>query len=148
MSMDIAPDKHYEIRYGRDPDEHLARGVTDAKKPVLKEMYIAAQCIVAGHRFVLASLPSGRFDENAAKVKELLEICTGYGIRLGTVMLDREFHFTEAMSALDGAGVTYLIPCVSQGYAPRAMLEYLAGTRLRVSDAVITKDRYTSCRYT
>ena len=52
------------------------------------------------------------------------------------------------MSALDKAGVTYLIPCVSQGYALRAILEYLAGERLRVSDAVITKDCHTSCRYT
>ncbi len=62
MPMDVAPDKHYEIRYNRDPDEHPVRGVTGAKKPVLKEMYIAVQCIVAGHRFVPASLPLGRFD--------------------------------------------------------------------------------------
>ena len=57
MPMDIAPDKHYEIRYDRDPDEHLVRGITDGKRPVSKEMYIAAQCIVAGHRFVLACPP-------------------------------------------------------------------------------------------
>ena len=55
MPMDIAMDKHYEIRYDRDPDEHpVGGGVTGSKKPVLKEMYIAAQCIVAGHRFVPA----------------------------------------------------------------------------------------------
>ena len=130
------------------PDEHPVRGVTGSKKPVLKETYIAAQCIVAGHRLVLASLSFGQFDENAAKVKELPEICTGYGIRPGTVMLDREFHSTGVMSAPDRAGVTYLIPCVSQGYAPGAIPEYLAGERLRVSDAAITKDRCTSCRYT
>ena len=111
-------------------------------------MYIATQCIVAGHRFVLASLPFGQFDENVAKVRELLEICTGYGIRLGTVMLDREFHSSEVMSAPDKVGVTYLIPCVSQRYALGAILEYLAGTRLRVLDAVITEGYYTSCRYT
>ena len=148
MPMDVASDKHYEIRYEWDLDEHPVRGVADSKKPILKEMYIAARCSVAGHRFVLASLPFGQFDENAARVRDLLEICTGYGIRLDTVMLDREFHSTEVMSALDRAGVTYLIPCVSQGYALGAILEYLAGARLRVSDAMITKDRHTFCRYT
>ena len=143
-----SPRTSITIRYDRDPDEHLVRGVTGSKKPVLKETYIAAQCIVAGHRFVLACLPFGRFDENVAKVRELPEICTGYGIRPGTVMLDREFHSTGVMSAPDRAGVTCLIPCVSHGYAPGAIPEYLAGKRLRVSDAAITKDRCTSCRYT
>ena len=148
MPMDIAIDKHYEIRYDRSPDEHLVRGVTDAKKPVSKEMYIAAQCIVAGHRFVLACLPFGQFDDNASKVKELLGICRGYGIRLGTVMLDREFHSTEVMSVLDEAGVTYLIPCVNRGNVPEAVHEFVKGRRGRVSTAVITKDYNTSCTYT
>ena len=34
MPLDIAPDKHYEIRYDRDPDEHLIRGIIDGKRPV------------------------------------------------------------------------------------------------------------------
>ena len=63
-------------------------------------------------------------------------------------MLDSEFHSPEVISALDKVGVTYMIPCVSHGYALGAIPEYPAGTRLRVSDAVITGDCHTSCRYT
>ena len=100
MPMDIAPDRHYEIRHDRDPDEHPVRGITGGKRPVSKEMYIAARCIVAGHRFVPACLPFGRFDDNASKVREIPEICRGYGIRLGTVMPDRKFHPAEVMSVL------------------------------------------------
>ena len=148
MPMDIAIDKHYEIRYDRSPDEHLVRGVTDAKKPVSKETYIAAQCIVAGYRFILACLPFGQFDDNASKVRELIGICRGYGIRLGTVMLDREFHSTEVITVLNEEGVTYLIPCVNRGNVPEAVHEFVEGRRGRVSEEVITKDRHTSCRYT
>lgn len=146
--LDVAIDKHHEIRYDRKPDEHLVRGVDGAGKPVLKEVYITAQCVAAGHRLVLACLPFGQLDDNESAVAELVRICLGYGIRLGTVMLDREFHATGPMQALERGDTTYLIPCVNRDHVVRILRECAEGRRGRVSEAVITKDRRTSCRYT
>ena len=148
MPMDIAIDKHYDpVRpvSGRAPGAgRNRRQETRLKGDVYR------RTVHRGRTQVRPGLspPFGQFDDNASKVKELLGICWGYGIRLGTVMLDREFHSTEVMSVLDEAAVAYLIPCVNRGNVPEAVHEFVKGRRGRVSTAGITKDCNTSCTYT
>ena len=110
-------------------------------------MYIIIHCVVAGERLVLGALPVSAGNDNYRLVEALIRACQERGIRLGVVMLDREFFNTRVIKVLENVGVTYLMPCPDHGYVHEAK-EFVAGRRERVSDAVIPRDRNTSADYT
>ena len=135
-------------RWDSKPGAELVRGAIRDDRRAYAEVYIIIHCVVAGERLVLGFLPFTSDDDNYKCVEALIRACQERGIRLGTVMQDREFFDTRVIQAEEAAGVTYLMPCPDTPYVRRAKKEFLAGERGRVSKGVITRDRSTSAEYT
>ena len=146
--LDACVDKTGSKRWDSKPGPELVRGTIRDDRRAYAEVYIVIHCVVAGERLVLGVLPVSAGDDNYRLVEALIRACQERRIRLGVIMLDREFFDTRVIKVLEDAGVTYLIPCPDHGYAHEAKKEFVAGKRERVSDAVITRDLNTSANYT
>ena len=146
--LDACIDKTGLKRWDSEPGPELVRGAIRGDRRAYAEVYIIIHCVVAGERLVLGALPVSAGDDNYRLVEALIRSCQERGIRLGTVMLDREFFDTRVVRVLKNAGVTYLMPCANHGYAREAKRKFVEGRRERVSDAVITRDSGTSEAYT
>ena len=77
-------------------------------------------------------------EEKADFVRKTAGSARRAGVRLGTVLLDREFFATGAISALKGAGVKYLMPCRNTGGVAGAIGEFAVGSRGREPRAVLS----------
>ena len=146
--LDVCIDKTGHRRWDSKPGEELVRGTIRGDRKAYAEVYIIMHSVVAGRRLVLGALPVSAGDSNYSHVEALIRACQERGIRLGTVMMDREFFDTRVISAVESAGATYLVPCRDTDRVLEAKREFLAGKRERVSDAVITRDHNTSAAYT
>ena len=69
----------------------------------------------------------------AEMVTALLDMCRKNGIRVGTLLLDREFYSTEIMNQLDARDITWLMPAVKNGAIKEEIAKFERGERGPVS---------------
>ena len=146
--LNVCIDKTGHRRWDSKPGEELVRGTIRGDRKAYAKVYIIMHSTVAGKRLVLGAFPFSAGDDNYKHIEALIRACQERGIRLGTVMMDREFFDTRVISTVEAAGIPYLVPCRDTDYVLEAKREFLAGKRERVSQAVITRDHNTSAAYT
>lgn len=146
--IDVCVDKTASKRWDGEPGAELVRGAIRGDRKAYAEVYIIMHCVVAGKRLVLGVFPFSSGDVNYKHVEALIRACQERGIRIGKIMMDREFFDTRIVNVANAANVTYLMPCRDTAYVLNAKREFLAGKRGRVSEGVITRDRDTSATYT
>ena len=146
--IDVCVDKTASKRWDGEPGAELVRGAIRGDRKAYAEVYIIMHCIVAGKRLVLGVFPFSSGDANYRHIEALIRACQERGIRIGKIMMDREFFDTRVVNVANAADVKYLMPCPDTAYVLNAKMEFLAGTRGRVSQGVITRDRDTSAAYT
>ena len=81
-------------------------------------------------------------------VSALLDMCEDNNIRVGTLLLDREFFSVRVIGVLDRAGVGYLMPCTNTDGVVAAIREFAAGRRPAVSTHTIRKSKNEYATYT
>ncbi len=147
--LDVAIDFHNIRRFDKKPGPELVRGGDKASKSkAFYETYCTIQCLVDGQRLTLGMFPYTSADSHAVAVRALLASCREHGVRLGKVMMDREFFSQSMVSLLQESGVKWLMPCPNTPYVIRALADFEAGRRERASDAVITSSGGLKCPYT
>ena len=146
--LDVCVDKTATKRWDHEPGAELVRGAIRGDRKAYAEVYIIMHCVVAGKRLVLGVFLFSAGDDNYKHVEALIRACQERGIRLGRLMMDREFFDTRIVNVAEAAHVKYLMPCRDTACVLKAKREFLAGKRGRVSQGVITRDSNTSATYT
>ncbi len=146
--IDMAIDFHCIKRYDKKPGEELIRG--GDKKSMTKafyETYATIHCVVAGQRLVVGVIPYVPNQTHAEAVSKLLEICSGHGLRIGVLTLDRGFYSTAVISCLQKAGFKWIMPCPNTPHVKDALSEFAAGSHGEKSKATITRTAKDECEY-
>ena len=66
-------------------------------------------------------------------VAALLDMCEGNSIRMGMLLLDREFYSAQIIDLLDSRGITWLMPAVKNDTIKEAVAKFKKGEREAVS---------------
>lgn len=143
--IDIAIDMHLIPRYDKTIDKHITRSKPKAGTCHF-ERYITIQCVVPECRLVIGHLQMPATAIIEVFVRKIIDFVQDIGIRLGTVMLDREFFTSGVIKTLDELNIKYLIPCVNTSSVKKAIEEFATSKRPRVSKFVI-KGTNTSAPY-
>ena len=129
----VALDMHKICRYDRTRGEELTRSKYE-NGTMYFERYMSVQCADEGAHLNLGALPVYMLDSVPEKVRQILAGCTGRGIRIRLVLLDREFFTVDAIRALNELGLDYLMPCSNRPGVVSAIREFAGGTRTAVSE--------------
>ena len=129
----VALDMHKICRYDRTRGEELTRSKYE-NGTMYFERYMSVQCADEGAHLNLGALPVYMLDSVPEKVRQILAGCTGRGIRIRLVLLDREFFTVDAIRALNDLGLDYLMPCSNRPGVVSAIREFAGGTRTAVSE--------------
>ena len=78
----------------------------------------------------------------------MISQCGRGGVRIRTVLLDREFFSVRVIGALERAGIGYLMPCPNTDGVVGAIREFAAGMRPAVSTHTIRRSRNEYATYT
>ena len=137
--MDMAADFHNVRRYDKKPKEELIRGGDKASRTkMFCETYATLSCVVAGQRIIVAMLPFTPGQTHAEALAGLLEICSGHGLEIGVLTLDRGFYSTAVISCLQEADFDWIMPCPNTPHVKDGLSEFDAGERGEQSKATIT----------
>ena len=128
QKIDIATGMHLVPRYGREHGKELVRAKARGQTGLF-ERHITMHCIVPSGRLALAVFHMPAPGEKADFMRKTVDSARRAGVRLGTVLLDREFFATGVISALKGAGVKYLMPCRNTGGVVEVIGGFAAGNR-------------------
>lgn len=94
---------------------------------------------MAGQRLIVGVIPYVPGRTHAEAVSGLLEICSGHGIEMGVLTLDRGFYSTAVISCLQEAGIDWIMPCPNTPHVKGSISEFDAGQRGERSKATITR---------
>ena len=131
--VDIAIDFHDVCRYDKDPDMRFMRYSKHKNGTHLFNTLASVHCVTEGCRACLGVLMRTRDTFPADAVAALLDMCKNNGIRVRTLLLDREFYSAEIMNLLEKRDVTWLMPAVKTDTVKRAISEFEKGERGAVS---------------
>ena len=131
--VDIAIDFHDICRYDKDPNMKFMRHSKHKNGTHLFNTLASVHCVTEGCRACLGVLVRTRETFPADAVAALLDMCGNNGIRVRTLLLDREFYSAEIMNLLEKRGVTWLMPAVKTDTIKRAISEFERGERGAVS---------------
>ena len=108
--LTLAIDLHLIPRYDRNRGEEL---ITSRYKNGTKyfEGYITVQCVDKKVHLILGVLPIETKKNIHLPVKDILQICQKYGIKIRVVLFDREFFTTGTISLMNQLDIGYLMPC-------------------------------------
>ena len=104
------------------------------------ERYITAQCVKAGSQITVAAAHMPALSDTAKFVDRVINQCGKGGVRIRTVLLDREFFSVGVIGVLEQAGVGYLMPCPNTTGVVGAIREFAAGQRPAVSTHMPSAD--------
>lgn len=127
-----ALDKHKLPRYDQKLEPFLTRGEHDRGTTVF-ETYITLQSVDEGKKAQIACEHVGHFDENPDLVEKLVKGARNQGIKLGLLLMDREFFSVPVVSRLKKLRQTFLMPCKKTAGIKKAILEYASGKREYIS---------------
>ena len=95
-------------------------------------------CTVEGSRAFLGATLARRMDSLQDTVSKLIDGCTKKGIRIGMLIVDREFFSTGVIGALKSKNIQFLMPATQTKGIKKAISEFEAGKRDAVSQHVLT----------
>ena len=95
-------------------------------------------CTVKGFRDFLGATIVRRMDSLQDTVSKLIDGCTKKGIRIGMLIVDREFFSTGVIGALKSKNIQFLMPATQTKGIKKAISEFEAGKRGAVSQHVLT----------
>jgi hypothetical protein len=127
-----AIDKHKLPRYDQKLEPFLTRGEHNSGTTVF-ETYITLQSVDEGRRAQIACDHVGHFDENPDLVEKLVKGARNQGIKLGLLLMDREFFSTLVIARLNRLRQVFLMPCKKTAGIKKAILEYVSGNREYIS---------------
>ena len=131
--VDIAIDFHDICRYDVNPDMKYMRYSKHKNGTNLFNTIASVHCVTEGSRACLGVLMRTRNMFPIDAVTALLDMCKASGIRIRTLLLDREFYSTGVMSLLNRRGITWCMPAVKTDTVKRAISEFEKGNRDSVS---------------
>ena len=102
----VAIDFHDVCRYDKDPDMKFMRQSKHKNGTHLFNTLASVHCVTEGCRACLGVLVRTRDIFPADAVAALLDMCENNGIRMRTLLLDREFYSAEIMNLLEKRGIT------------------------------------------
>lgn len=127
-----AIDKHKVPRYDQKLEPFLTRGEHDRGTTVF-ETYITLQSVDEGKRAQIACEHVGHFDENPDLVEKLVKGARNQGIKMGLLLMDREFFSIRVITRLNMLRQIFLMPCKKTAGIKKAILEYASGKREYIS---------------
>ena len=137
--IDMAADFHNVRRYDKKPKEELIRGGDKKSRTKMYcETYATLSCVVAGQRIIVGMIPYVPGQTHAEAVSGLLEICSGHGLEIDVLTLDRGFYSAAVISCLQEAGIDWIMPCPNTPHVKDSISEFDAGQRGERSKATIT----------
>ena len=131
--VDIAIDFHDICRYDKNPDMKFMRYSRHKNGTHLFNTLPASIASLKGARACLGVLMRTRDVFPANAVAALLDMCRNNGIRVRTLLPDREFYSAVMMNLLDARGITWLMPAVKTDTVKTAIAEFGRGERGAVS---------------
>ena len=134
---DLAIDMHLIPRYDDKYNENLIRAKSK-KGAETFERYVSIQVITPGMRLVLGVLHMPALADTSDFVGMLLAKVRNLGVKIGTVMADREFFSVDVIKRFEEMNVTYLIPCRNTSVVKEALDEFSDKNRDRVSKLWLT----------
>lgn len=127
-----AIDKHKLPRYDQKLEPFLTRGEHDRGTTVF-ETHITLQSVDEGKRAQIACEHVSHFDENPDLVEKLVKGARNQGIKMGLLLMDREFFSTHVITRLNRLQQTFIMPCKKTAGIKKAILEYASGNRQYIS---------------
>ena len=131
--VDLAIDFHDICRYDKNPNMKFMRHSKYKNGTHLFNTLATVHCVTEGSRACLGALLRTAETPKAEMVTALLDMCRKNGIRVGTLLLDREFYSTEIMNQLDARDITWLMPAVKNGAIKEEIAKFERGERGPVS---------------
>ena len=131
--VDVAIDFHDICRYDKNPDIKFMRYSKHKNGTHLFNTLASVHCVTEGCRACLGVLVRTRDTFPTDAVAALLDMCGNNGIRVRTLLLDREFYSAEIMNLLEKRGITWPMPAVKTDTVKRAISEFERGERGAVS---------------
>ena len=145
--MDLAIDMHLIPRWDAKKTADLTRSKMKSGTTWF-ERYITAQCVKAGSQITVAAAHMPALSDTAGFVEKVINQCGRGGVRIRTVLLDREFFSVGVIGVLERAGVGYLMPCPNTDGVVGAIREFAAGRRPAISTHTIRRSRNEYITYT
>ena len=108
--MDLAIDMHLIPRWDAKKTANLTRSRMKSGTAWF-ERYMTAQCVKAGSQITVAAAHMPALADTAGFVEQVINQCGKGGVRIRTVLLDREFFSVGVIGVLGRGGVGYLMPC-------------------------------------
>ena len=103
------------------------------------ERHITVQCVNGDMQLVLGchTVPAGYSIPDM--IQDMAGMCRDAGASINLIMLDKEFFSAAILEALDKSNVNYLIPCTDTPDVAKALDEFAAGRRSKVSENHLTE---------
>ena len=136
--VNIAIDFHDVCRYDKNPNMKFMRHSRYKNGTCLFNTLGSVHCVTEGSRACLGVLPRTRGMFPVQAVSALLDMCEENNIRVGTLLLDREFYSTKIMDLLEARDITWLMPAVKNDTVKDAIAEFEKGKRGAVSTHCIS----------
>ena len=136
--VDVAIDKHLIPRYDKICD--MLNILNSKYKNGTHHFNCLAtiNCIMDGSRAFIGATLVRRADCLSDIVSQLIDGCTKKGIKIGMMMVDREFFSTSVIGTLQSKNVRFLMPATKTKGVKKAIKEFKAGKRDAVSQHVLT----------
>lgn len=106
------------------------------------------ECVKAGSQITVVAAHMPALADTAGFVDRVINQCGKGGVRIRTVLLDREFFSVGVIRMLERAGVGYLMPCPNTDGVVGAIREFAAGRRPAVSTNTIRRSKNEYVTYT
>lgn len=106
------------------------------------------ECVKAGSQITVVAAHMPALADTAGFVDRVINQCGKGGVRIRTVLLDREFFSVGVIGVLERAGVGYLMPCPNTDGVVGAIREFAAGRRPAVSTNTIRRSKNEYVTYT
>ena len=134
----MAIDKHAIPRY--DKTYNMLNIITSKFKSGTYHFNcpVTINCTVEGSRACLGATLVSRMDSLQDTVLKLIDGCTKKGIRIGMLIVDREFFSTGVIGTLRSKNIQFLMPATRTKGVKKATSEFEAGKRDAVSQHVLT----------
>lgn len=104
----VAIDVKAIMFYG-DKNSRMIRGTKPKNGTCWAYEYICLDIVECGQRFTLAFFPVGKLDDQNRLVLELLKIALEL-VKIGLLLMDREFFSVEIVNMLKRLGIRFIIP--------------------------------------
>jgi len=136
VPVTVAIDKHLIPRYDKLPNHSLIKSKSKNSTTHF-ESYCTMQCVEKRIRAQLGCYPLYNNKSNADFVRKLLSDGINNGIKIGLVLLDREFFTSGIISVIKQKNLKFLMPAKRTPRIKKAIEEFVSGDRKSISNCMI-----------